>query len=175
MCNSVQTLQVRLQDMAFAVDMSSEALVGGATLAEIWEQNSIDAKSNPARALGASLWQRARTDGAWTPEDRRKYGVADDVYAAGLLVAFMAFVPFCEPDSIDGPTLQVLPCDRVPAHNMACFYLLCLAIPCLWVAQVPLPCSCGSAIHQLSDVVLSLHACDTPSGRTAPDRDHLSA
>eukprot|EP00873_Tetraselmis_striata_P006732 jgi/Tetstr1/426996/TSEL_017203.t1 len=102
------TLQVRLQDMAFAVDMSSEALVGGATLAEIWEQNSIDAQSNPTRALAASLWQRARTDGAWTPEDRRKYGVADDVYAAGLLVAFMAFVPFCKPDSIDGPTLQRL-------------------------------------------------------------------
>jgi hypothetical protein len=34
-------------------------------------------------------------------------GVADDVYAAGLLVAYMAFMPFCQPGSIDGPTIQV--------------------------------------------------------------------
>lgn len=34
-------------------------------------------------------------------------GVADDIYAAGQLLAFMAFMPFCEPGSIDGPTIQV--------------------------------------------------------------------
>lgn len=34
-------------------------------------------------------------------------GVADDIYAAGLLVAYMAFMPFCQPGSIDGPTIQV--------------------------------------------------------------------
>jgi hypothetical protein len=34
-------------------------------------------------------------------------GVADDIYAAGLLVAYMAPMPFCQPGSIDGPTIQV--------------------------------------------------------------------
>ena len=28
-------------------------------------------------------------------------------YAAGLLLAYMAFVPLCEEGSIDGPSLQV--------------------------------------------------------------------
>lgn len=131
--------------MAFAVDVSGEAMVGGATLAEVWEQNSIEAQSSPTyvcspsspllarrlvcapcassaamaellnsalagllrRALADPLWRRARAAGAWTPEERKKFGVADDVYAAGLLVAFMAYVPFCEPNSIDGPSLQV--------------------------------------------------------------------
>ena len=42
-----------------------------------------------------------------TEIERRNFGIADDVYAAGLLVAYMAFVPFSEPGSIDGPSLQV--------------------------------------------------------------------
>ena len=42
-----------------------------------------------------------------TEIERRNFGIADDVYAAGLLVAYMTFVPFCEPGSIDGPSLQV--------------------------------------------------------------------
>lgn len=36
-------------------------------------------------------------------------GVADDIYAAGLLVAHLAFMPFCQPGSVDGPTIQVIP------------------------------------------------------------------
>eukprot|EP00899_Mesostigma_viride_P029366 jgi/Mesvir1/9614/Mv17240-RA.2 len=39
---------------------------------------------------------------------RRAYGVADDVYAAGLLLLYLAFVPFAEPGSVDGPSLQRL-------------------------------------------------------------------
>lgn len=38
----------------------------------------------------------------------RNFGFADDVYSAGLLLAYMAFVPLAEPGSIDGPSLQRL-------------------------------------------------------------------
>ncbi len=58
------------------------------------------------RQLADSLWSRARQGGAVTEIERRNFGVADDIYAAGLLLAFLAFVPFCEPGSIDGPSLQ---------------------------------------------------------------------
>lgn len=34
-------LQARLRDLAFAVDVSNEALYGGATLGEIWDKSSI--------------------------------------------------------------------------------------------------------------------------------------
>lgn len=57
--------------------------------------------------LAEALWMRARSAGAWSELDRRLYGIADDTFAAGLLVAHMAFVPFCEPGTVDGPTLQV--------------------------------------------------------------------
>lgn len=57
--------------------------------------------------MADGLWMRARQAGAWTELERRSYGVADDVYSAGLLVAYMAFVPFCAPGSVDGPTIQV--------------------------------------------------------------------
>ena len=128
-----------------AVDVSNEALYGGATLAEVWERGSIGANADPkyspalhlpcshvlaldgrfhraviptallTRVLGTarrqsvaeSLWQRARSQGAWSEEERRNFGIADDIYAAGLLLAFLAFVPFCEPGSCDGPTIQV--------------------------------------------------------------------
>ena len=59
------------------------------------------------KKLAGGLWARARREGAATELERRNFGIADDVYAAGLLVAYMAFVPFCEPGSIDGPSLQV--------------------------------------------------------------------
>ncbi len=38
--------------------------------------------------------------------ERRNYGIADDVYAAGLLLASLAFIPFADPGSIDAPSLQ---------------------------------------------------------------------
>lgn len=56
--------------------------------------------------MADSLWTRARQAGAATEIERRNFGVSDDIYAAGLLLAFLAFVPFCEPGSIDGPSLQ---------------------------------------------------------------------
>ncbi|BDA43175.1 hypothetical protein COCOBI_04-1870 [Coccomyxa sp. Obi] len=100
-------LLVRLRDLAFSVDVSEAALFGGATLADIWERGRIDAK-DPLKQLAAGLWRRAEQEGARTEVERRNYGIADDVYAAGLLLAFMAFVPFAEPGSIDAPSLQRL-------------------------------------------------------------------
>lgn len=38
----------------------------------------------------------------------KAFGIADDIYAGGLLLAYMVFVPFCEMGSIDGPSLQRL-------------------------------------------------------------------
>ena len=42
----LRVMQARLRDLAFAVDVSNEAMVGGATLAEIWDQGT-NAKSDP--------------------------------------------------------------------------------------------------------------------------------
>lgn len=58
------------------------------------------------KELASPLWARARQAGAYSDTERRNFGIADDIYAAGLLLAYMAFIPFCEPGSIDGPSLQ---------------------------------------------------------------------
>ena len=58
------------------------------------------------KQLAANLWRRADQEGARTQTERRNFGIADDIYAAGLLLAYMAFVPFCELGSIDAPSLQ---------------------------------------------------------------------
>ena len=58
------------------------------------------------KELATPLWARARQAGAYTDTERRNFGIADDIYAAGLLLAYMAFIPFCKPGSIDGPSLQ---------------------------------------------------------------------
>lgn len=103
----LRVMQARLRDLAFAVDISNEAMVGGATLGEIWDRAAITAP-DPKKELASSLWARARQAGAHSDVERRNFGIADDIYAAGLLLAYMAFIPFCEPGSIDGPSLQRL-------------------------------------------------------------------
>jgi len=37
----LRVMQARLRDLAFAVDISNEAMIGGATLGEIWDRGSI--------------------------------------------------------------------------------------------------------------------------------------
>ena len=64
------------------------------------------AGSRCRKELASPLWGRARQAGAYSDTERRNFGIADDIYAAGLLLAYMAFIPFCEPRSIDGPSLQ---------------------------------------------------------------------
>ena len=39
----LRVMQARLRDLAFAVDISNEAMVGGATLGEIWDRAAITA------------------------------------------------------------------------------------------------------------------------------------
>eukprot|EP00191_Tetraselmis_sp_GSL018_P005168 CAMPEP_0177620438 /NCGR_PEP_ID=MMETSP0419_2-20121207/26903_1 /TAXON_ID=582737 /ORGANISM="Tetraselmis sp., Strain GSL018" /LENGTH=416 /DNA_ID=CAMNT_0019119991 /DNA_START=173 /DNA_END=1421 /DNA_ORIENTATION=- len=90
-------LRCRLRDLAFAVDVSDEALMGGATLSEIWERGSVQSNADPKQSVAEALWQRARGEGAWSGPEKRAFGIADDVYAAGLLLAYMCLVPLSEP------------------------------------------------------------------------------
>ncbi|CAB4261713.1 unnamed protein product [Prunus armeniaca] len=80
----------RLRDLAFSVDIGYSNLEGGPGL------------------LSEGLWRRASTAGAFTPMEKRAFGISDDIYEAGLLLAYLAFVPFCEAGIMDGLSLQVL-------------------------------------------------------------------
>ncbi|KAH0895864.1 hypothetical protein HID58_045432 [Brassica napus] len=70
----------RLRDLAFSVDIRPSCLEEGAT----------------SGALSEQLWRRATASGAFTVFEKRAFGIADDIYEAGLLFAYLAFVPFCE-------------------------------------------------------------------------------
>ncbi|KAK9095561.1 hypothetical protein Scep_027030 [Stephania cephalantha] len=80
----------RLRDLAFSVDISYGSL------------------SNGGGPLSDGLWRRASAAGAFTPMEKRAFGIADDIYEAGLLFAYLAFVPFCEAGLMDGLSLQRL-------------------------------------------------------------------
>ena len=132
-------LLVQLQDLALAVDISDSALIGGATLAEIWAQNKLEREDplyvatqrclpgfvarthlvksaltlgpatflwSPRKALAEPLWSRAEAAGASSSREQRNFAIAEDILAAGLLVAHLAFVPFCLPGSIEHGTIQ---------------------------------------------------------------------
>ena len=47
----LQSMQARLRDLAFAVDISGEALVGGATLGDIWDQGATSTTADPKCVL----------------------------------------------------------------------------------------------------------------------------
>ncbi|RYR10238.1 hypothetical protein Ahy_B05g078709 isoform A [Arachis hypogaea] len=79
----------RLRDLAFSVDVSYSEL-----------------EEDP-RSLADGLWRRATAAGAFTRMEKRAFAIADDIYEAGLLFAYMAFVPFCEAGAMDGLALQV--------------------------------------------------------------------
>ncbi|EXB44191.1 hypothetical protein L484_010297 [Morus notabilis] len=59
-------------------------------------------------SLSEGLWRRASSSGAFTPTDKRAFGIAVDIYEAGLLFAYLAFVPFCEAGVVDSLSLQIL-------------------------------------------------------------------
>ncbi|CAL1405568.1 unnamed protein product [Linum trigynum] len=82
----------RLRDLTFSVDMSFDSI----------------SNLEGARTLSESLWRRATAAGAFTTLEKRAFGIADDIYAAGLLLAYMAFVPFCEAGIMDSLSLQRL-------------------------------------------------------------------
>uniref|UniRef100_A0A453PBB9 Uncharacterized protein n=1 Tax=Aegilops tauschii subsp. strangulata TaxID=200361 RepID=A0A453PBB9_AEGTS len=78
----------QLRDLAFSVDIGYSSMGVG--------------------ALSDGLWRRASAAGASTPLEKRAFGVADDIYGAGLLIAYMAFIPFCKAGIMDGISLQRL-------------------------------------------------------------------
>ncbi|KAJ6855090.1 hypothetical protein NC651_039920 [Populus alba x Populus x berolinensis] len=80
----------RLRDLAFSVDMRISNLEDG------------------LGTLSSGLWRRAIAAGASTPMEKRAFGIADDIYEAGLLLAYLAFVPFCEAGIVDTLSLQRL-------------------------------------------------------------------
>ncbi|KAM0935389.1 putative protein kinase [Dioscorea sansibarensis] len=80
----------RLRDLAFSVDIGLSSLGTG------------------PRLLSEGLWHRASAAGASAPLEKRAYGIADDIYEAGLLFAYLAFVPFCEAGVTDGLSLRRL-------------------------------------------------------------------
>ncbi|KAL2349435.1 hypothetical protein Fmac_003435 [Flemingia macrophylla] len=79
----------RLRDLAFSVNVRYTELDDSGQLAE-------------------GLWIRASGAGAFTPMEKRAFGIADDIYEAGLLFAYLAFVPFCEAGVMDSLSLQRL-------------------------------------------------------------------
>ncbi|XP_074311720.1 uncharacterized protein LOC141647441 [Silene latifolia] len=83
-------LIARLRDLAFSVDISYSSFEKG------------------PGALSEGLWRRAITAGAFDPIEKRNFGIADDIYEAGLLFAYLAFIPFCEPGIMDSLSLQRL-------------------------------------------------------------------
>ncbi|KAE8077488.1 hypothetical protein FH972_016048 [Carpinus fangiana] len=80
----------RLRDLAFSVDISYSCLEEGPS------------------TLSEGLWRRASAAGALTLMEKRAFGIADDIYEAGLLFAYLAFVPFCEAGIMDSLSLQRL-------------------------------------------------------------------
>ncbi|KAK9206116.1 hypothetical protein WN943_016389 [Citrus x changshan-huyou] len=80
----------RLRDLSFSVDISFQNL------------------EEDAGTFSEGLWRRAAAAGAFTPMEKRAFGIADDIYEAGLLLAYLAFVTFCEANVMDSLSLQRL-------------------------------------------------------------------
>ncbi|KAI3855672.1 hypothetical protein MKX03_030529 [Papaver bracteatum] len=80
----------QLRDLAFSVDLRNSTL----------EESSGE--------LSDGLWRRASSASAFSPKEKRAFGIADDIYGAGLLFAYLAFIPFCETGIMDALSLQRL-------------------------------------------------------------------
>ncbi|KAE9606486.1 hypothetical protein Lal_00014041 [Lupinus albus] len=80
----------RLRDLAFSVDV---------------RYSEVEEDPQP---LADGLWRRATSAGAFNRMEKRVFGIADDIYEAGLLFAYLAFIPFCEAGVMDSLSLQRL-------------------------------------------------------------------
>ncbi|XP_017244300.2 uncharacterized protein LOC108216132 [Daucus carota subsp. sativus] len=80
----------RLRDLAFSVDIRYSSL------------------GERPSTLSEGLWRRASAAGADSLMEKRAFGIADDIYEAGLLFAYLAFIPFCEAGIMDSLSLQRL-------------------------------------------------------------------
>ncbi|KAL8150788.1 hypothetical protein V2J09_020596 [Rumex salicifolius] len=81
----------RLRDLAFSVDIRYSAIEEGTGTGTL-----------------SGLWRRATAAGAFNSFEKRAFGIADDIYEAGLLFAYLAFIPFCEAGVMDSLSLQRL-------------------------------------------------------------------
>ncbi|KAJ7563759.1 hypothetical protein O6H91_03G125100 [Diphasiastrum complanatum] len=104
-----------LRDLAFSADVSDQALFGTAAFGGSSNRDpslSFAAKDvsleSAAASLSEGLWLRASAAGARMALERKAFGLADDIYAGGLLLAYIVFASLSEPGSIDGPSLQRL-------------------------------------------------------------------
>eukprot|EP00252_Welwitschia_mirabilis_P020156 TRINITY_DN4877_c0_g1_i2.p1 TRINITY_DN4877_c0_g1~~TRINITY_DN4877_c0_g1_i2.p1 ORF type:complete len:282 (-),score=56.99 TRINITY_DN4877_c0_g1_i2:472-1317(-) len=97
-------LEPRLRDLAFSIDLSKHPCSSFGYAHKI-EDPSFEMA---VATLSEGLWRRATSAGAFTPLEKKAFGIADDIYAGGLLLAYMSFVPLCQEGSIDGPSLQRL-------------------------------------------------------------------
>ncbi|EPS69072.1 hypothetical protein M569_05692, partial [Genlisea aurea] len=86
----------RLRDLAFSVDLRNACGL---------RDSKMEGDSD---SLAGGLWRRAYAAGALNPLEKRAFGMADDIYEAGLLVCYMAFVPFCEAGAMDSLSLRRL-------------------------------------------------------------------
>ncbi|XP_051138049.1 uncharacterized protein LOC127256213 isoform X6 [Andrographis paniculata] len=102
----------RLRDLAFSVDI---------------RYLGLERDWSP---LSEQLWRRASAAGALTPMERRAFGIADDIYEAGLLLAHMAFIPFCEARAMDSLSLRRL-LENTFQHEVGAMREYCLADECL--------------------------------------------
>ncbi|KAK4835820.1 hypothetical protein QYF36_014948 [Acer negundo] len=80
----------RLRDLAFSVDIRFPNVEEG------------------PGTLSEGLWRRAAAAGAFTSMEKRAFGIADDIYEAGMLFAYLAFVTFSETNVMDSLSLQRL-------------------------------------------------------------------
>ncbi|GAU18912.1 hypothetical protein TSUD_229020 [Trifolium subterraneum] len=90
----------RLRDLAFSVSIRYSELEDSGPLTE-------------------GLWARASAASAFSYLEKRAFGIADDIYEAGLLFAYLAFVPFCEAGVMDGLSLQVSCAARLTLYCIA--------------------------------------------------------
>jgi len=103
-----------LKDLAYSVDVSDTTLYGGPLLSELWQAREIvpedsNQKENAIEErVSAELFARAERAGASSPTAQRNYGFVDDIAAAGLLLAYLAFVSVSEKGSIDAITINRL-------------------------------------------------------------------
>ncbi|KAJ3680571.1 hypothetical protein LUZ60_016849 [Juncus effusus] len=86
---NARILVPKLRDLAFSVDIRLTEIGKGGFLSE-------------------GLWRRASSAGALTLFEKRAFGISDDIYEAGLLFAYLAFVPFCKNGAMDGVSLRRL-------------------------------------------------------------------
>ncbi|GBG71482.1 hypothetical protein CBR_g8898 [Chara braunii] len=101
---STSAVRSRADQAIFRGDVPLDMIWDGQGLSKYRDKES----ANPLADVTESLWRRASSAGAKMALQRKAFGIADDIYAAGLLVAYLAFIPFCEVGSIDGPALQKL-------------------------------------------------------------------